>query len=66
MIRKPIKLSPKKGGRGYVTSYSVNIGCAEARACGLITDNSSPDIEKIIDPDHNRIIIQLKGGEHNV
>ena len=33
---KKIKMSPKKGGNGFVSSYSVNIGSNEARECGLV------------------------------
>lgn len=29
METKDIKLSPKKGGHGHITSYSVNLGSAE-------------------------------------
>ena len=60
MKSKPIKLSPKKGGNGYISSYSVNIGIAEARECGLVDngDNALP-IVKTLDPVNNRIIISL-------
>ena len=30
-----VKLSPKRGGNGYNSSYSVSIGAKEAKACGL-------------------------------
>ena len=38
MQSKPIKLSPKKGGNGYVSSYSVNLGCAEVRNVGFLDE----------------------------
>lgn len=58
---KDIKLSPKKGGHGHVTSYSVNLGSAEVRSCGFLDDNGIPmPIEKIIDPENHQIIIRLK------
>ncbi|MSS18848.1 hypothetical protein [Pseudoramibacter porci] len=62
MKSKPIRLSKKKNGKGYVTSYSVNIGTAEARECGLIppNDDEPVELEKIIDSEHHRIIIQPK------
>lgn len=69
MNKKPIKLSPKKGGNGYVTSYSINIGSAEARECGFTdTSDQAPQLEKIVDPEHHRIIIQLakEGNDHDV
>ena len=61
---KPIKLSPKKGGNGYVSSYSVNIGCAEVRNAGLLDADGKPlPLEKVIDTENNQIIIRLKVGE---
>lgn len=60
MESKPIKLSPKKNGNGYVTSYTINLGCAEVRECGLIDDDGSAvSIEKIVDPQNHQIIIRL-------
>ena len=63
MERKPIKLSPKRGGNGYVSSYSVNIGIREAEVCGFICPDGPVELEKIIDPENHRIIFQLKAGE---
>lgn len=61
---KPIKLSPKKGGNGYVSSYSVNLGCAEVRTVGFLDNESNPlPLEKVIDTENNQIIIRLKAGE---
>jgi hypothetical protein len=61
MKTKPIKLSPKKSGSGYITSYTINIGSAEARQCGFVNQSGSPSpIEKIVDPDNNQIVIKLK------
>ena len=60
MENKPIRLSPKKNGKGYVTSYSINLGCAEVRACGFIDETGlAVPIEKIIDPKNGQIIIRL-------
>ena len=62
MESKPIKLSPKKGGHGHVTSYTVNLGSAEVRACGFLdADNQPLALEKIIDIDKKQIIIKLAG-----
>lgn len=58
---KPIKLSPKKGGHGKITSYSVNIGSAEARNCGWLNeDGSCKELEKMIDADSGTIVFRLK------
>ena len=62
METKPIKLSPKRGGNGYVSSYSINIGCAEVRDVGFLDENGTPlAVEKVIDIEHNQIIIRLAG-----
>ena len=50
---KPIKLSQKKGGNGYVSSYSVNLGCTEVRTVGFLDDNGKPlPLEKVIDSEN--------------
>jgi hypothetical protein len=43
---RTIKLSPKKGGNGFVSSYTINIGSDEARECGFIKDETTPLIHK--------------------
>lgn len=61
METKDIKLSPKKGGHGHITSYSINLGSAEVRSCGFLDEDGIPlGIEKIIDPENHQIIIRLK------
>ena len=61
---KPIKLSPKRGGHGKVTSFSVNIGSAEARNCGWLNeDDSVKELEKIIDTEAGTITFRLKKSE---
>jgi len=58
---KAIKLSPKKNGKGYVTSYSVNLGCAEIRNCGFIdSQGNQVALEKIVDSNNMQIIIRIK------
>lgn len=53
-------VSPKYGKAGRVTSYTLNIGCNEARACGFIDDNGDRfPIKKTIDAENNRIIFEL-------
>lgn len=58
MTVKPIKLSPKKGNHGHVTSYTINIGSAEARECGFTDENAQ--LEKVVDFERKEIIIRLK------
>lgn len=56
-----MQLSIKKNGKGYITSYSVNIGSAEARRAGFIDANGQPlEIEKIIDETNKTIVFRLK------
>lgn len=58
---KDIKLSPKRGGHGHVTSYSVNLGSAEVRLCGFLDEEGNPlQLEKIIDHENGQIIIRVK------
>lgn len=64
MTTKPIKLSPKRGGNGYVSSYTANIGSSEAKSCGFVDDDGNQlPLEKIIDPERHEIIIRVKAGE---
>lgn len=64
MEHKSIRLSPKKGGNGYISSYSVNLGCTEVRRAGFLDDTGNPlQLEKVIDTEHNQIIIRVKAGE---
>lgn len=58
MIIKPIKLSPKKGNYGHITSYTINIGSAEARECGFTDENVQ--LEKIVDIENKTITIRIK------
>lgn len=58
---KPIKLSPKRGGNGYISSYTVNLGCSEIRDAGFIDmDGNLLPVEKLIDTDNKEIIIRLR------
>lgn len=57
---KQIRLSPKKNGAGYVTSYSINLGTAEVRECGFFSKDGIPlQLEKLIDKENKQIIIRL-------
>jgi len=56
-----MKLMPKKGGHGHVTSYLVSIGSAEARKTGFVSENGEPlELEKVIDEENQQIIIRVK------
>lgn len=57
---KQIRLSPKRGGNGFISSYSVNIGTREARECLLSDSESMPPVIKILDPENRQIILRLK------
>lgn len=57
MTSKQIKLSPKKGNHGHITSYTVNIGSAEARDCGFT--NEGVQLEKVVDTENQQIIIKI-------
>ena len=58
---KEIRLSPKRGGHGHITSYSVNLGSAEARLCGLLDSDGQPlPMEKVVDVENGQIIIRAK------
>lgn len=58
MFVKPIKLSKKRGNGGHITSYTINIGSAEARECGFTDDDV--ELEKVVDFDKKEIIIRIK------
>lgn len=56
MSIESIKLSPKKNGKGYVSSYSVSVSNKEAQDCQLVGKR----IIKIIEPERGEIIIKAK------
>lgn len=51
-----VKLSPKKGGNGYVSSFSFSVGSKEAAACGLVGKR----VIKIIDEKNGVISFKAK------
>lgn len=61
MNTKTIKLSPKKGNHGHITSYTVNIGSAEARKCGFSDEGA--ELEKVVDVEKQQIVIRTKKEE---
>ena len=56
MSIETIKLSPKKNGKGYASSYSVSISNKEASDCSLVGNQ----IIKIIDSSKQEIVIKAK------
>lgn len=54
-------LSPKYGKAGRVTSYTLNVGCNEAKSCGFVDENGNRNqIKKTIDAENCRIIFELE------
>ncbi len=54
-------LSKKRNGKGYITSYSLNIGSKEARLLGFINQNGDSHIlEKELDVENHILIVRLK------
>ncbi len=54
-------LSKKRNGKGYITSYSLNIGSREARMLGFIDQNGNSHIlEKDLDVKNHILIVRLK------
>lgn len=51
-----IKLSPKKGGNGYVSGYSISIAEKEAKTCQLTNGR----VFKCIDAENHEIVIRAK------
>ena len=59
-----MKLVPKKGGNGYVSSYTANISLNAARRCGFIAqDGQSHELEVVEVPEDRVIIIKIKQKE---
>jgi hypothetical protein len=55
-----MKLHPRKGGHGHVTSYMALIGSAEARRAGFITeDGERLELEKVVDEQAQTITIRI-------
>ncbi|MFV0503599.1 MAG: hypothetical protein ACK5LT_06485 [Lachnospirales bacterium] len=56
-----MKLSPKKNGKGYISSYTVNLSKSDVMACGFLDENNQPiEVEKIIDENNKTITIRKK------
>ena len=55
-----MKLQPKKGNGGHITSYRLIIGSREARDAGFVqADGTIMELKKTVDLEHRRIIIEL-------
>lgn len=55
-----MKLQPKKGNGGHITSYRLIIGSREARDAGFVqADGTTMELKKTVDQEHRRIIIEL-------
>ena len=58
---RDLRLRANRNGKGYVTSYTVSIGCAEAAQAGFLDADKNPlPLEKIVDPENHCIIYRLK------
>ena len=58
---KPITIRANKNGKGYVTSYTVSIGCAEAVQAGFVDADKRPlPLEKVVDAENHSITFRLK------
>lgn len=59
--KKAPRLHANKNGKGYLTSYTLTIGCAEARDLGFIDADGNPlELEKFIDTDNKSLIVKVK------
>lgn len=55
-----MKLSPKRGSHGFVTSYTLNVGSKEARDAGFLNpDGTSKPIQKTVDVKRGRIVFEV-------
>lgn len=55
-----MKLQPKKGNGGHITSYRLIIGSREARDAGFVqADGTTMELKKTVDLEHRRIVIEL-------
>lgn len=56
-----VRIRANKNGKGYVTSYTVSIGCAEAAEAGFLGEDKLPlELEKVIDSANHAITFRLK------
>lgn len=54
-----MKLRANRNGKGYITSYTISIGCKEARDTGMTDKNGEPvELIKTVDVEAKRITIE--------
>jgi len=59
-----MKLRANKGGHGFVTSYTLSIGSAEARRAGFLDEDGKPlELEKVVDEEKREIVVRVKREE---
>lgn len=55
-----MRLTPRKGNGGHITSYNVTIGSREAwEVSFLMEDGTAKPVKKTVDTEKHRIIIEL-------
>lgn len=58
---RALRLRANKNGKGYVTSYTLPIGCAEAAEAGFLDADRQPlELEKLVDAENHTIIFRIK------
>lgn len=58
---RALRLRANKNGKGYVTSYTLPIGCAEAVEAGFLDQDRQPlELEKLVDAESRTIIFRVK------
>ena len=61
---RPLRLRVNRNGKGYATSYTLPVGCAEAREAGFVDADGNPlPLEKHIDSQKHIITFVLKEQE---
>ncbi|MCL1995561.1 MAG: hypothetical protein FWG63_05070 [Defluviitaleaceae bacterium] len=55
-----MKLIPKKGGHGYISSYTVNISLKLAKSCGFVDEKGNcHNLEIVGNPCEKTITIKV-------
>ena len=58
---RPLRLRVNRNGKGYATSYTLPVGCAEAREAGFVDEDGNPlPLEKHIDAQRHTIAFKLR------
>ena len=59
---RPLRLRVNRNGKGYATSYTLPVGCAEAREAGFVDEEGNPlPLEKHIDAQRHTLTFKLQG-----